>query len=181
MATESYSQLWGPMNFDADAKIYNDVNIVDHVDCDFLTMEIEIPAASSNASFGLDLDDPRRNSLSMMSVISDCDYAPRRSHNPKKQRSFEFSYEVSPDAKRNEHVPLPGLTELQMQYQNSLKKLAKSMQRSDVTRSVIKRQRKVTPSLSFESDNAKDFFAGPRMQQLEQSRKRLLCVINRDE
>jgi hypothetical protein len=178
MATESYSQLWGPMNFDTDAKMSND----DHVNCDFLTMEIEIPSASSNASFGLDLslDDPRRNSLSMMSVISDCDYAPRRSPPPKKQRSFEFSDEVSPDAK-NEHVPLPGLTELQMQYQNSLKKLAKSMQRSDVTRSVIKRQRKVTPSLSFESDNAKDFFAGPRMQQLEQSRKRLLCVINRDE
>jgi hypothetical protein len=180
MATESYSQLWGPMNFDMDGKMSNDATFVGHDDCDFLTMEIEIPSASSNASFGLDfsLDAPRRNS--MMSVISDCDYTPRRSPPPKKQRSFEFSNEVSPDAK-NEHAPLPGLTELQMQYQNSLKKLAKSMQRSDVTRSVIKRQRKVTPSLSFESDNAKDFFAGPRMQQLEQSRKRLLCVINRDE
>jgi hypothetical protein len=182
MATESYSKLWGPMNFDTDAKMSKDATLVDHIDCDFLTMEIEIPSASSNASFGLDLslDDPRRNSLSMMSVISDCDYAPRRSPPPKKQRSFEVSNGVSPAAKKK-HVPLPGLTELQMQYQTSLKKLAKSMQRSDATRSVIKRQRKVKPSLSFESNNSKDFFAGPRMQQLEKSRKLLRCVINRDE
>jgi hypothetical protein len=182
MATESHSHPWGPVNFDTDAKMSNDSTSVDYVDCDFLAMEIEIPSTSSHASFGLDLspDDPRRNSLSMMSVISDCDYAPPRSPPPKRHRSFKFSNEVSPDAK-NEHVPLPGLAELQMEYQNSLKKLAKSMQRSDMTRSVIKLQRKVTPSLSFESENAKDFFAGPRMQQLEQSRKRLLCVINRDE
>jgi hypothetical protein len=202
MATHSYSHHWGPVNFDTDDKVYNDSTNVDYIDCDFLTMEIEIPSTSSNAScFGLDLseDDPRRNSLSMMSVISDCDYAPSRPPPPKKHRSFNTNTEaprrppppqrhrsmytareVSHDAK-NEHVPLPGLTELQMQYQNSLKKLTKSMQRSDVTRSVITRQRKVTPSLSFDSDNAKDFFAGPRMQQLEESRKRLLCVINTRE
>lgn len=180
METESYSQLWGPVKFDTDAKMSNSATIVNHIDSDFLTMEIEVPSTSSNASFGLDfsLDDPRRNSLSTMSVISDCDYASPRSPPPKKQRSFDFSNDVSTDAKNNEHVPLPGLTELQVQYQNSLKKLAKSMQRSDATRSVIHHQRKATPSLSFESDNVRDFFAGPRLQQLEQSRKRLLCVIN---
>jgi hypothetical protein len=179
MATESYSHLWGPVNFDTDTKMSNIAAIADQVDCNFLTMEIEVPSA--DASFDLSLDDTRRNSLSMMSVISDCDYASPRSPAPKKQqRSYDFCSEVSPEMK-DEHVPLPGLTELQMQYQDTLKKLAKSMRRSDVSRSVIKRQRKVTPSLSFESDSAKDFFAGPRLQQFEQSRKRLLCcVINRD-
>jgi hypothetical protein len=177
MTTDSYSNLWGPVKFGTDAQMPNAAVIMDHVDCDFLTMEIEVPssASPSNASFGLNLslDDPRRNSLSTMSVMSDCDYSSPRSPVPKNQRSFDYSNEVSPD--------LPGLTELQMQYQDTLKKLAKSMRRSDATRSVIKRQRKVTPSLSFESDNAKDFFASPNLQQLEQSRNDFLFLINGEE
>jgi hypothetical protein len=65
----------------------------------------------------LSLDNTRRNILSMMSVISGCDYTSPRSPAPKKQQqSYGFSSEVSPDVK-DEHVPLPGLTELQIQYQ----------------------------------------------------------------
>jgi hypothetical protein len=166
------------VNFAADAQMSNDAAMVE-VDCGFLTMEIEVPS-SSNPSFGLDVsvDDPRRNSLSMMSVISDCDYHLSLSPGPKKkQRSFDFCNEVLSDSKID-HAPLPGVTELEKHYQDTLKKLAKSMQRSDLTRDVIKRQRKVTPSLSFESANREDFFASPRLKESEQSRKRLLNLIN---
>jgi hypothetical protein len=179
MATDSYSHLWGPVNFDMDAQMSNAAAMVE-VDCDFLTMEIEVPSGSSNESFGHELSlDDRRNSLSMMSVISDCDYAPSQSNVPERQPSYDFSSEVAP-AEKNEDVPLPGLTELEKHYQETFKKLAKSMRRSDETRDVIKRQRKVSPSLSFDSFNAPDFFASPRLKQSEQSRKRLLTLINKD-
>jgi hypothetical protein len=141
--------------------------------------ETTIPA-STNASFDLSLDDPRRNSLSTFSMISTNDYAPPQSPGQEKQQaSFDFSGQITPDQK-NEEIQLPDLTELQMQYQNTLKKLGKSMRRSDVTRSVFKRQRKFSPSLSFESDDETDYLANPRWQQLEQSQKGLFCVINRD-
>jgi hypothetical protein len=181
MATVSYSQRWAPMNFDGDVQMSNASTILDQEeDSDFLIMEIEIPA-SANASVHLSLDDPRRKSLSMFNIISDNDYAPPQSPAPQKQQApFNFvSHRVTPHQK-NEEIQLPDSAELQMQYQNTIKKLAKSMRRSDATRSVIKRQRKFSPSLSFESDDETDFFTSPRCQQLEQSRKRLFRVINRD-
>jgi hypothetical protein len=174
MATASYSHLLAPMNFGSNAQMTNASTILDpEMDSDFLMMEIEIPAPA-NASFDPSLND------SMLSMISDDDYASPQSPAPEEQQaSFYFLRQITPDQK-NEEIQLPDLTDLQMQYQNTLKKLGKSMRRSDVTRSVIKRQRKFSPSLSFESDDETDFFASPRWQQLEQSRKRLFCVINRD-
>jgi hypothetical protein len=192
MATESYPHLWAPTNnFDGDAEMFNASTIVDQVDSDFLTMEIEIPA--SNACFDLSLDDDDnddedddyrdpRSHISMCSIVSYNDYEYNLPHSPAPQRqqaSFDFSSQITPDQKIEE-IQLPDSTELHMQYQNTLKKLAKSMRRSDATRSVIKRQRKFSPSLSFESDDETDFFTSPRCQQLEQSRKRLFRVINGD-
>ena len=85
---------------------------------------------------------------------------------------------------------------LQMQYQEGMRRLSKSMRHSDMTRSVIKRQRKIAPSLSFTStrsrdssydgtskstpavDHQQDFFLGPRCKELEDSRKNLLSMLN---
>jgi hypothetical protein len=176
MATDSFSRLWTQMNFDGDAQMSNLAPIVDKVDL-LLMMEIEIPASANTFS---DLDDPRRNSLcSTLSSISDYDYAPiQKPASQKQQASFDFSHQIAPDQKK-EVLQLPNLTELQLQYQNTLKKLAKSMKRSRVTRSMIKRQSKLSSILSIDSDDETDFFTSPRRKQLEQSRKGLFCLISR--
>jgi hypothetical protein len=146
MATNSYSQLWAPMNFEDDAQMTNFASIVDQGDSDLLTtMEIEVPisASASLASFDFSLGDSSRNNFSMLSMISDCDYAPPKSPVPQNQHNatFDFSHQkITPDEK-NEEIQLPGSMELQIQCQNALKKLAKSHQRSDATRAAIKRQR----------------------------------------
>jgi hypothetical protein len=178
-------------NFDGDVQMFNASTIVDQVDSVFLTMEIEIPA--SNAGFDLSLDDDDEDDedddyhdpsshISMYSVVSDIDYEYNLPQSPAPQReqaSFDFSSQITPDQKYEE-IQLPDSTELHMQYQNTLKKLAKSMRRSDATRSVIKRQRRCSPSLSVESDDRTDYFTSPRCQELEQSRNRLFRIINRD-
>jgi hypothetical protein len=65
------------------------------------------------------------------------------------------------------------------QHQNTPKKLAKSMRRSNASRSVIKHQRERASILSIDSDDETDFFTSPRRKQLEQSRKGLFCLISR--
>jgi hypothetical protein len=193
MATDSYSHLLSSMNFDGDAQVSNASTILDQLDSDFLNMTENEISESTNASFDLEqmcepicssfdvsLDDPCRHSLSMSSIISDYDYdSPQSPAHQKQEAPFDVSHPITPDQK-NLGIQLPDLTELQMQYQTTLKKLANSMRQSDATRSVLKRQREFSPSLSFESDGETDYFSSPRCRQLEQSRKRLLCVVDRD-
>lgn len=176
MASVSYSNLWGPVNFAANG------DPVDQIDSDFLMMEIEVPvsvggaAAHHDDSFlSRDGDNERRNSLGISSIVIPNERA--QSPLPEQRESFNYTHEITPEKNKNEDadVNLPNVTDLQQQYQNTLKKLAKSMRRSDMTRSVIKRQRKVSPSLSFDSTNAPDFFAS---KELEQDRKHLFQLIH---
>ena len=82
---------------------------------------------------------------------------------------------------------------LQVQYQDGLRKLAKSMRHSDMTRSVIKRQRIVAPSFSFTSSHSggsnnsqggaaqsmtQDFFLSHRCKELEDSRRKIFRMLS---
>lgn len=77
----------------------------------------------------------------------------------------------------------PSTTDLQRQYQLTLRKLAKSMRRSDATRSIVKRHKSwsykggpstVGPKGGY-SDN---FFESERCRELEASRKQMLRFIS---
>jgi hypothetical protein len=72
-------------------------------------------------------------------------------------------------------TPFPSAAELQRQYQHTLRKLAKSMRRSDATRSIVKRQK---PLHFKEMSAAMNFFHSERCKELEDSRRQLLRFIN---
>jgi hypothetical protein len=83
---------------------------------------------------------------------------------------------------------LPNAEELQRQYQHTLRKLAKSMRRSDATRSIVKRQK----ALHFKEMSVAmrgrggdpsamavaNFFQSERCKELEETRRQLLRFIN---
>jgi hypothetical protein len=71
---------------------------------------------------------------------------------------------------------------LEHKYREGLKKLAKSMKHSDLTRSVIKRQSKYSyrgssSSTSFLSFLKKDFFLSARCEEFEDCRRQILGMI----
>jgi hypothetical protein len=179
--TTADAYLWETtMDFEADILTPSYAKgVIDSVDADVFLMEIEIPMSSSTegSSYFDTYDDfSRRNSLGMTCVkLPEYNYDPP--HSPCREQRESYASEVTPEQAKSDYVKLPTLAQLKIQYDETLKKLAKSMRRSDVTRSVIKRQRKVLPSLSFDSATAPDFFTGPRFEELEKERKRLLRLI----
>ena len=69
---------------------------------------------------------------------------------------------------------------LQLQYKRTVKKLAKSMRRSDATRTIVKRQRSsmsLHSGLRPDDDISEDFFAGDRYAQVEHSRRSLFQLL----
>lgn len=91
---------------------------------------------------------------------------------------------------RKTHSMPSQMTELQRQYQQTLKKLARSMRQSDVTRRIVQRQRssdeaaKFVPNLSSSGHSVgseggrQDFFLSDRCKELEEDRKQLFRMIN---
>ena len=76
------------------------------------------------------------------------------------------SIPITPDTTFPRENTAPSIVELQFEYQRTLQKLAKSMRRSDETRSIVKRQR-----LSY------NFFQTTRCEQLEDTRQKVLQVV----
>lgn len=110
---------------------------------------------------------------------SETDFTPR-TPSPPRCRSFvancmgnDISH-VTPEKATSDCVYLPDMTELQMQYQRTLRKLATSMRRSDETRCIIKRQRVSSSCGRFDES---DFFASPREKAMEESRRKLYDMI----
>ena len=93
-------------------------------------------------------------------------------------------HHVTPEQQANSPLRLPDAAELQLQYKRTLKKLAKSMRRSDATRNMVKRQRSASYSVgsAFSSDDdlSEDFFCGTRAAQMEQSRRKLMQLIHQE-
>jgi hypothetical protein len=108
-----------------------------------------------------------------------------------RQSSSMPPHRVSPERSMSCHSTDSSISALQVQYQDGLRKLAKSMRHSDMTRSVIKRQRIVAPTLSFTSSHSRDsnshagtqsltqdFFLSPRCKELEDSRRKIFRMLS---
>jgi hypothetical protein len=83
------------------------------------------------------------------------------------------AHQITPEKRKRCEVSVPVMTELQLQYQRTLKKLALSMQRSDETRSIVKRQRLCSSTASIYDDEENDFFSSPQAKAIEEARTRL--------
>uniref|UniRef100_A0A7S3PBK1 Uncharacterized protein n=1 Tax=Amphora coffeiformis TaxID=265554 RepID=A0A7S3PBK1_9STRA len=84
-----------------------------------------------------------------------------------------------PSVPREIVIEMPPANPLEQMYRDGLKKLAKSMKDSDMTRNVIKRQSKFTyrgtksPGLFKQ----KDFFLSSRCEELESCRRQLMEML----
>ena len=98
----------------------------------------------------------------------------RRSPPPMEAEDPLLGRVVTPDYKPKVQAPPLefNAVELQLEYLRTLKKLAKSMRRSDETRSIVKRQRS--------SDNDENFFMTRRWSELEQDRNKISKIIHHD-
>jgi hypothetical protein len=73
---------------------------------------------------------------------------------------------------------------LELMYREGLKKLARSMKHSDMTRNVIKRQSKfsyrgmATSAAPQALLAQRDFFLSPRCEELEETRRQLMQMIH---
>jgi hypothetical protein len=118
----------------------------------------------------------RRNSL----LSYNLDNGDRSHPAPSKRSSLVTPEPPSEDSAAS----FPNPHELQRQYQHTLRKLAKSMRRSDATRSIVKRQKPMTfkgvASAVRQGRRASmyNFFQSERCKELEESRRQLLRFIN---
>lgn len=80
-------------------------------------------------------------------------------------------HEITPESYSQPKFQLPDTTELELQYQRTLKRLSKSMRRTDETRGIVKRQRlnKTDPNCNF--------FQSSKAKVMEESRKKLYRMI----
>jgi hypothetical protein len=92
------------------------------------------------------------------------------------------SRQVSPEPAPREivitaaHQQALSTSPIEYKYREGLKKLAKSMKHSDLTRSVIKRQSKYSYRGSSSSAK-KDFFLSSRCEEVEDCRRQILGMI----
>jgi hypothetical protein len=88
------------------------------------------------------------------------------------------THQITPEKRKRCEVSVPDMTELQIQYQRTLKKLALSMQRSDETRSIVKQQRLCSSTAMIYDDEENNFFSSPQAKAIEEARKRLFESIH---
>lgn len=118
----------------------------------------------------------RRNSLLSTELEKE-----RNHPAPSKRSSLVTPEPPQDEAITNSPPSLPKPDELQRQYQQTLRKLAKSMRRSDATRSIVKRQKPLNfkaTTLHSSSRAVSNFFQSERCKELEESRRQLLRFIN---
>jgi len=84
-------------------------------------------------------------------------------------------FEIASDQQQQEHRKRPDPTDVeqQLKHQRILKNFTRSMQKSDETRTIIKRQRPHTGC-------SRNFFASSECKELEKSRKELFRVLNQE-
>lgn len=160
----SFSSLWGSMNFD-ESDVQNFLNVPPTGD------EIDALLTDNHEFDSLDLDDDDEEDIessNLPGVINDVSeethiarVSPEPPESPRRQCPERSSSESS---------------ELQRQYQATLEKLAKSMRRSDETRSIVKRQRLHSPDLKIAGAQT-DFFNSERCRELEESRVKLVRMM----
>lgn len=89
----------------------------------------------------------------------------------------ENVHEITPEQQVPTKINLPDLADLQLHFQRTMKKLAKSMRRSDETRLIVKRQRLQSPLFKDEESDS-DFFPSYHANAMEESRQKLYQMIN---
>lgn len=96
-----------------------------------------------------------------------------RTPSPKPARKVvqNKAHEITPELCSQPKVKLPDTTELELQYRRTLKRLSKSMRRTDETRGIVKRQR-----LS-KTDRHCNFFQSSKAKVMEESRQKLYRLI----
>lgn len=90
----------------------------------------------------------------------------------------DHTHQITPEKQKPSEVSLPDVTELQIQYQRTLKKLTRSMQRSDETRSIVKRQRLCSSAAKIYKEGENDFFSSPQAKAIEEAREKLYEVLS---
>jgi hypothetical protein len=129
-------------------------------DEDFLTHDERLDDSTQNHPQWYDEEESPRTPLPPMLPVDDL---------------LESVAEVTPESKPKLQTPQDvNSVELQLEYLRTLKKLTKSMRRSDETRSIVKRQR-----LS-DSDGSSNFFQTSRWSELELSRQKIAKLIHHE-
>ena len=161
-------------------------HMIDQVDDDFLMMMDDEHCSEDLPSMNVDLK--RKNDINQEPKdASVTDYHKDHVSPPHSPIPNEINILSQNDAARvtpeqtgsTIHCPDEAY-KLQLQYKRTLKKLAKSMRRSDATRTIVKRQRSsmsIHSGLSSDEDLSEDFFVGDRCAQVEQSRKSLFQLL----
>lgn len=148
-------------------------------------MEITVDRTSSEIDF--DLDDDEDFEMGCAEELPSFYLQQRQmaARSPSPSYSYSYANQVTPDNSHHEKtMPLPDLGELQEQYNRTLKSLAKSMRRSDATRSVIKQQSRMLPTATYSfnsndgSTQSTDFFSSNKCRELEETRRQLFQVIS---
>lgn len=105
--------------------------------------------------------------------------APRTPSPQQKGMLFDDeAHQITPEKRKRREIDIPEMTELQLQYQRTLKKLAVSMQRSDETRLIVKRQRMCSSTTLICEEEENDFFSSPQAKAIEEARKKLYESIH---
>lgn len=176
--------VWdAPMDFDdcdEDLMGGDTHNIVNEIDDDLFMLDDEDNIESSLGGLEDDGNVFETNKLPPIYNEAPRSPPPRVVSNNMAPAPAKVSPQSAPvrGVRRAQSTPLPQMTELQRQYQQTVKKLAKSMRQSDATRRIVQRQRSDDGSSFFVQDTSSDFFLSDRCRELEDDRKRLFRMIN---
>jgi hypothetical protein len=176
------TRLWD--TFDTDHMLSNDM--VDDGDEDFLMMEVEVTPSSEHTenddNWGLDEQEGKNGTWQEVDEPRTPSQRSRNLVHLDRQNMNDCVRTVTPETQTNQ-LSLPDMANLQLQYQRGLRRLSRSMRRSDQTRSIVKRQRSAYSQASGgggKDDARPDFFASSRFNEFEDSRKKLFSLINGD-
>lgn len=175
-ASYNDTELWEA--FDGDHML-NSAEHMDGVEDNFLMMEVEIdehalPVAQNDDAWGL-IDE--QDSSTESTESSDTPRTPSEAERQVVMLNFsEVTHQVTPDQQVPNKLVYPDLTELQIKYLRTLKNLARSMKRSDETRTIVLRQR--MQSAELQDEGGSDFFSSPQLEEVEESRQNLYKLIN---
>lgn len=136
-----------------------------------------VGSSSSSSSGGPSAPNSRPSTPPPQADENDRTYPSRRSSLVTPEPSQHDS-----EDERSVEQNLPHPEDLKRQFDETLKKLAKSMRLSDVSRSAVKKQLKSPQLKSFSEqleDSSSEFFLGKKYGEVVKERKRLMKMISR--
>lgn len=184
------STLWETFDVDDDF-LSNEFELIDEAvnDNDFLLMDIEVKTDEPLSS------SPNDDNWALSEEIEEF-YHDSKRFKSDSGKSLRREWQTVNDGKLPAQVVtprqrptstvvlVPKIAELEIQYNRSLIRFTKSMQRSDQTRSIVKRQRSSAVSTRTEThdhdndDASDDFFVSARCKELEETRRQVYKMLN---